>query len=146
MVFVDPDNPRPHDALMAELYPPEASSPPLVFVTLVAGAILVRLLAEVVSRRGLAHGYVVFFTGELLLWTMRKIIDENLGLDMLKLSACILAGIAPILFIVAQLQSTRGAIEPDKPKDEPFEDGNNNNPYAPPNESGSSERSNPTSP
>jgi preprotein translocase subunit SecY len=147
--FIVSADPLPVDSIYAELLfgpKPYASSPPLVFVALVAGAIFVRLLAEVVSLRGLTNGYVVFFAGDLLLWILRMIIRENLGMDMLKLSTCIVACSLPILFFVAQLRSHQGAIQSDKSKDERIDDGNKDNPYAPPNESGSSEQSNPTSP
>jgi preprotein translocase subunit SecY len=115
MVFVDPVNPQPLDVLFAELYPPEASSPPLVFVTLVVGAMLARLLAEVVSRRGLAHGYVVVYAGERLLSILRTIFRDKQLLewpDMLKLSGNVFACIVMLLlFIVAKHRSSNGAIK-----------------------------------
>jgi preprotein translocase subunit SecY len=113
---------------------PYAESPMLVLVTLVVGAIFVRLLAEVVSRRGLTNGYVVIFGGELLLSTLRTIIRDNQNPDWmntLQLSWNLLAGTALTLFILAKLRSRQGATASDRPKSEPFEDGGN--PYASPN-------------
>lgn len=67
----DPANPEIHLDFFGPS--PEASSPPLVFVTLVAGAIFVRLLAEIVTRRGLIHGYAMIF-GAMLFFSMIRTI------------------------------------------------------------------------
>jgi preprotein translocase subunit SecY len=98
---------------------PYATSPALVFVALLAGAIFVRLLAEVVTLRGLFHGYVAFFAGELSLFIFRSFFREHLSsewLNTLNLVGCVIACFALIL-IIAKHRPARDAIRSDKPKD-----------------------------
>lgn len=125
-----------------------------VFVVLVLGAILVKLLIEIVTRRGLTHGYVVFFVGELMVSTMRAVGRENQQpewLDRLKLSASVLACAALTLFVLARLRSgpklgsRQEAIESDKPKHGRIDPAGENNPYAPPKDGDSLARNHRTS-
>lgn len=91
---------------------PYATSPGLVFIALMAGAIFVRLLAEVVTRYGLVNGYVAFFTGELSLFIFRKFFRRHLSpewFNTLDLVGCVIMCLALIL-IVAKLRPARNAM------------------------------------
>jgi preprotein translocase subunit SecY len=144
-----------------EFYVPYSGSlwlfpaPMSIFGALVVGSIFVKLLADLVTRWGLVHGYAVFLVGGLLLSTIRTIGYVNRipqGLDLLKLTVTFVACGVLLVFVLAKfrsapkLGSAQGAIGSDKPQDDGVDEEDKNNPYAPPKENGSSLRREPTSP
>ncbi|MBK9266114.1 MAG: hypothetical protein IPM54_40800 [Polyangiaceae bacterium] len=143
-----------------EFYVPYSGSlwrfpaPMCVFGALVAGSIFVKLLADLVSRWGLVHGYAVFFVGGLLPSTIRTIGYLNRlpqGMDLLKLTVTFVVCGVLVVVVLAKLRSgpklgcTKEAIESDKPTDGRIDHADENNPYAPPKDVDSFARSHRTS-
>ena len=110
-VVFDPDHPDHDFGLFGPR--PYATSPILAFASLLAGAVFARLLAEVVSRRGLAHGYGVVFGASLLVSTLRtisRISDVPEWTDVLRLATNVFFfSVALIWLIITKLQAARQA-------------------------------------
>jgi preprotein translocase subunit SecY len=89
---------------------PYSSSPILSFVMLLAASMFARLLAEVVSRRGLANGYGVIFAGSLVVATIRAIVRVNHDpewMNVLQLAGNVfIASMLLTWFVMMKLRST----------------------------------------
>jgi hypothetical protein len=110
-------------------------------ITLVAGAILTKLLAEMISRRGLANGYGVFFVGTMSLASVRTFLGEKQlfgWVDGLGVFVKIVACAALTWFVLTKLRPAQGFVQSEKQSNEQPRNDDSDNPYAAPGALGSS--------
>ena len=112
-------------------------SPNRAFVSLMAGAIFVKILADIVARRGLIHGFALFVAGGLLLSTIHAFSSATSIPEWRMILQCVATAITCAIVLGVVLVRLRGGLRksrddaagPRKNHDAPRD---NNNPYAPP--------------
>ncbi len=116
-------------------------SPSLAFVSLMAGAIVVKILADIVTRRGLIHGFALFIAAKLLSSTIHGFSSATVIGEVRMILQCVATAIACAVVFGVVLVRLRGGLRktrddaagPRKNHDAPRD---NNNPYAPPRADG----------
>lgn len=116
-------------------------SPRLAFVSLMAGTIVVKVLADIVTRRGLIHGFALFIAGGLLLSTIHAFSSATAIPEWRMILQCVATAITCAIVLGVVLIRHRGGLRktrddaagPPKNHDAARD---NNNPYAPPRADG----------